>query len=522
MLLVRNLEKKYNYKTILKDVSFSIEKGQRAALVGPNGIGKTTLLRILASLEEQSKGDIEFHPNTRLGYLSQETVAKSEETIKKYIDDKAGYDVPSYKIETMLHGFQMEKITIDRKVSELSGGQKRKIALIALLLSQVDLFLLDEPTNNLDIASIIWLEIYLKQKKITAIIVSHDREFLDNVTDRIFALSPLDHTLTVTRGKYSNYLIQEEKKEKREQLEYTLQQVEMERLLKRAAQKKEAAAKGAKWEPDDNDKMLRGFKQNRARKSARTAQVLERRVDRMDKLTKPPTKTLLTIPLESLKEKGVADILVNKVSYSYDEFSLKDVLLDIPYGTRLVILGNNGVGKSTLLRLVSLYTKPAKGEITSGGGVRIGNLMQEHENLPKRSTPLSFIKKHSVLNGSQIHNLLKKFGIEEDQVKEHIGLLSAGQRARLLLALFAAQSVNVLVLDEPTNHLDIEGVKALENLLDSYEGTVILVTHDRKLLEHAKIDRTYLMEDGDLAKIKDSKQYLEKSEKQAEKLVRMI
>lgn len=522
MLLVRNLEKKYNYRSILKDVSFSIEKGQRAALVGPNGIGKTTLLRILASLEEKGKGNIEFHPNTRVGYLAQETIAKSEDTIKKYIDREALYDVPRYKIETMLHGFQMPDVSVEDKVNELSGGQKRKIAIIGLLLSQVDIYLLDEPTNNLDIASIIWLETYINQKKMTAIIISHDREFLDNTTDRIFALSPTDRTLTMTRGKYSDYLIQEEKKEKREQLEYTLQQVEMERLLKRAAQKKEAAAKGAKWEPDDNDKMLRGFKQNRARKSARTAQVLEHRVDRMEKLSKPLEKTPLVIPLESEKERGVADIMVNKVSYTYDGFMLKDVLLDIPYGTRLVVLGDNGSGKSTLLRLVSGYLKPTKGTIDSGSGVRIGNLMQEHENLPKRMTPLSFVKKHSPLNDHQIYNLLQKFGLSEVHIKERTALLSSGQRARLLLALFAAQSVNVLVLDEPTNHLDIEGVKALENLLSSYEGTVILVTHDRKLLEHAKIERTYLMEDGVLNKIKDSKQYLENSEKQAEKLVRMI
>ncbi|PIR37996.1 MAG: hypothetical protein COV34_02825 [Candidatus Zambryskibacteria bacterium CG10_big_fil_rev_8_21_14_0_10_42_12] len=522
MLLVRHLEKKYDYRTVLKDVSFSIERGQRAALVGPNGIGKTTLLRVLARLEEPTRGEIEFHPRVRVGFLAQETIARETETIKTYVDREAGYDVPVYQIETMLHGFQMEHVGVEYKINELSGGQKRKVALAAILLCNVELLLLDEPTNNLDIASVIWLEEYLTRKKVTAIIVSHDRAFLDNVADRILALDPVERTLTLTRGKYSNYLDQEKKREKREQLEYTLQQYEMERLLKRAAQKKEAAAKGAKWQPDDNDKMLRGFKQNRARKSARVAQVLEGRVDRMDKLAKPSEKTPLVIPLESEKEKGVADMLVNKVSFSYKDFKLTDVLLDIPYGTRVVLLGNNGAGKSTLLKIITGIIPPEKGSMERGSGVRIGNLMQEHDNLPKRSTPISFIKKHTVLSEHQVFNLLKKFGIDDVHTKGRISDLSSGQRVRLLLALFATQSVNVLVLDEPTNHLDIEGVEALEELLTTYEGTVVLVTHDRKLLEHAKAEQTYLMEKGKLSKIKIYTEYLEKSEKEAEKLVRMI
>lgn len=522
MILIRNIFKSFNERKVLEDVSFSIERGQRAALVGPNGIGKTTLLRIIAKEEEPTKGTVEPNPNTRIGYLAQETIAEGDTTIKAYVDERAGFDVPVYKIETMLHGFQMQHLTVDVSITNLSGGQKRKVALIGLFLSEPDLFLLDEPTNNLDIMSVIWLETYLRKKDLTAIIVSHDRVFLDRVTDRVLALDPRDHTLMLTRGTYSNYLIQEKKREKRERLEYVLQQHEIVRLEKVAQAKKEAAAKGAKWQPNDNDKMLRGFKQNRAKKSARVAQVVIGRINRMDKLPEPLEKTPLAIPLESEKEKGVADIVVRNVSFVYDSFTLEDILLDIPYGSRVALLGHNGSGKTTLLRLISGMLEPTQGAIEKGSGVRIGNLTQEHEQLPREKTVIAYMKEHAGYNDHQIYNILQKFGIDNMHAQGRIKDMSTGMRTRLLLALFATQSVNVLILDEPTNHLDIEGVEALEELLATYEGTVVMVSHDRKLLEHAKLERVYVMDEGHMSKIASYTEYIEESETKAEKLIRMI
>lgn len=522
MIYLKNVYKSYGETHVLKDVSFSLEKGQRAALVGPNGIGKSTLLKLITGAIEPSKGSIETHPNIRVAYLSQDMEAKGGISIEAYVNSYAGYEVPTYRIETMLHGFEMKDVVLSKKVEELSGGQKRKVALMAFLFNKADLYLLDEPTNNLDIASIVWLETYIVKENMTALIVSHDREFLDKVTDRIFSIDKRKKTLEVTRGLYSNFLIQEEKREKREKLEYTLDKVERERLYKIAERKKEEAKKGAEWQPDDNDKMLRGFKQNRAKKSAKTAQVVLRRIDRMEEKDVPLSKTPLSIPLDPEKEKGVADIFIRKVSYSYEHFTLKEVLLDIPYGSHITLVGDNGSGKSTLLKLISKRLEPSMGEVIHGSGVRIGELMQEHENLDLQKSVITFLKKHTLGHESELYNLLQKFGIDSDHARGTIGDLSSGMRVRMLLALCAYTSVNVLVLDEPTNHLDIEGIQALEELLKTYEGTVILVTHDRKLLEHVSYNRLYRMEKGEISKLVDYKIYLEENEKRAEKLIRMI
>lgn len=530
MLIARNLVKKYDYKTIFKDVSFSIEKGQRAALVGPNGIGKTTLLKVLARIEEYNEGSIETHPGLRILYVPQTLSASGNKTVQTYICDVAQFEIEAYKIETMLHGFGMERISLNTKISDLSGGQKRKVALIATLLTPADLYLFDEPTNDLDIEALVWFEDYLVRKNKTAVIVSHDRIFLDNVTDRVFAFDLKERTITVTRGKYSNYLVDMEKKEAREKLEYTLQQEEIKRLEGLVKDKQEAAKKGAKWQPNDNDKILRGFKRNRAARSGREAQVFVRRIERIDRMDQPLEKVSLTIPLDAEQERGSADIEVIKMVTGYELFSTEPITLDVPYGTRIGFVGRNGTGKSTILKTIVGSLEPQEGEVVRGQGVRIGNVTQEHENLPSKDTPLKFIKKNTTFREHEAYNLLKKFGIDEDYVKQPIGILSSGTKTRLLLALFAAQSVNVLVLDEPTNHLDIEAIEALENLLETYEGTVILVTHDRAFLEHARLDKTYMLTkevDGDtekttVKKIKSYTEYVAETEKTAKKLMRII
>lgn len=522
MITVRNITKKYDYIPVLHDVSFSLEKGQRIALVGPNGVGKTTLLRILARQVEPDLGEIATHPGLRIAYVPQDMVAVGRKTVRAYIDTGAGYAVPQYMIETMLAGFEMATVALTTPISHLSGGQKRKVALIAVLLSKSDLFLFDEPTNDLDMATRMWLENYIVRKKLTAIIVSHDRVFLDTVATRVLALDPQTRSATMVRGKYSDYMVAVEKQTARMQREYTAQRIEIDRLEKLVKDKQHKAKMGAQWQGTDNDKILRGFKRNRAAKSGRVAQITVRRIERIDRMDPPKQKISLVIPLESVDEKGAVDISLTKVCVAHGTHTTKPITLSIPYGSRIGFVGPNGVGKTTILRMITGMQDIVSGTIVRGSSVRIGVLTQDHTHLPTRMSPLSFMKKQTDMRESAVYNLLKKFGIDEIQAKQPIGVLSPGSKTRLLLALCSAQSVNVLVLDEPTNHLDIEAVEALENLLETYTGTVILVSHDRALLEHAQLQTVYLVEEGVLSKIKSYTEYVEQSEDNARSLMRMM
>ena len=558
MIQATHIQKSYGSMIVLADVSFSLAKGQKVALVGDNGIGKTTLLKIVAGLEETDAGTIEVASTACIGYLPQDTSLVGDETIEEYLRQVTGVDVLERKLEeltshledeakareygdlheqyehldgyafehrikVMLSGFGLDSIGLGHSVSNLSSGQKSKVALAGILLKGVDLLLLDEPTNNLDLPALIWLEDFLRKSEAAAIVVSHDRRFLDRIVRKIFELDRNTRTLNISGGTYSDYLEMIAKRIARQKLDYRLQQEEIERLNEQARQQRAASAKGSNWRGSDNDKFLRGFKRDRAGRSSRMAKNIEKRIEQMDKVERPIERDPLEIPLEAEVGPGTLDIRLTDVVAGYaDGFTVGPMSFDVRFKSRVGIMGLNGSGKSTILKTITGVLPALGGKIEIGSGVKLGNMMQEHESLPRGETLLEFLMKRAWLSQEMSYAKLARFGFDEQQVKQPIGTLSPGGRARLLLALFSAQSVNMLVLDEPTNHLDLEALNALEETLQSYEGTVLLVSHDRYFLETARLDTTYFLSDGVLTKIPDYKAYVADAEARAQQLLKSL
>lgn len=544
--------------TVLADISFSLAKGQKVALVGDNGIGKTTILRVIAGLVEPDAGEIELAKNTCIGYLPQDTSLTGDETVGVYLRRIAGIDALEQKleilasqledktksdkygdaqeqyerldgyaferrIEVMLVGFGLENVGIDHRLSNLSSGQKSKVALAGILLKGVDLLLLDEPTNNLDLPALIWLEDFLRKSDVACIVISHDRRFLDRVVRKIFELDRNTRALNISGGTYSDYLTMVAKRIARQKEEYRLQQEEIERLSEQAKHQRTASARGSNWQGSDNDKFLRGFKRDRAGGSGRKAKTIEKRIDQMEKVEKPIERNPFEIPLKAEVGLGTLDIrLVDVVAGYPDGFSIGPVSFEVRYASRVGIMGLNGTGKSTFLKTIIGQLVARSGVIEIGSGVKIGNMMQEHESLPRDQTPLEFFKERTRFKDNEVYNQLVKFGFDQGQAKQPICNLSPGGRARLLLALFSAQSVNTLVLDEPTNHLDLEALEALEETVKAYRGTILLVSHDRYFLEKARLDSTYILSEGVLTRIPDYKTYVAQAEERALQLLKLL
>lgn len=558
MIKAQKLQKSYGSLTVLSDISFSLGRGQKVALVGHNGTGKTTLLKILAGLEDQDAGVVDVAGDACIGYLPQDTSLTENESVMNYLRKVSGVEALekeiaslsselsdprqakrygeiysryehlggysfAHKAEVLLSGFGFEDFGLDHPLSNLSSGQKSKVALVGILLKGVDLLLLDEPTNNLDLPALIWLEDFLKKSEASCIVVSHDRRFLDKVVRKIFKLDWHTHTLTVTGGTYSDYLEMVAKQIAGQKEEYRLQQEEIGRLNEQAREKKADASRGSHWSPRDNDKFLRGFKRDRAGKSSRVAKAIERRVEQMDKVEKPVERKPFEIPLEAEVDSGALNVqLIDVVAGYPGSFEIGPLSFDVRYGDRVGIMGLNGSGKSTLLKTIIGQISPLRGRIEIGSGIKIGNMMQEHETLPRERTVLEFLVEKGHLSHQDSYAKLSKFGFDERQAKLPINTLSPGGRARLLLALFSAQSVNMLVLDEPTNHLDLEALEALEEAMQKYQGTVLLISHDRYFLEKALLDTTYVLSDGVLTRIPDYNMYVKSAEEKARKLLRQF
>ncbi|HQB50655.1 MAG TPA: ABC-F family ATP-binding cassette domain-containing protein [bacterium] len=558
MLKVQNLQKSFGALSVISDVSFSLARGQKVALVGHNGTGKTTLLKIIAGIETQDSGSVEIASDVCIGYLPQDTSLATSESIINYLKKEAGIDLLEkeldeltldledplkasrysdvrakyehldgysfvHKVKTILTGLGFNDIDLECSLSKLSSGQKSKIVLAGILLRGVDLLLLDEPTNNLDIPALIWLEDFLQKSEAACIIVSHDRKFLDRVVNKIFEIDWSSHQLNISRGIYSDYLMMKTKIAANKKEEYRIQQEEIERLTERAREKKNDAAKGSRWQGSDNDKFSRGFKRDQSAKSSKIAKSIEKRIDQMDKIEKPAERKPLEIEIESSFEHGNFDIKGLGVVFGYKGgFVSCPASFDIKYGSRVGIMGLNGAGKSTLLKTITNEIKPLEGQIILGSGVKIGNMAQEHEILPRKKTPLEFIVESTSLSRQEAYAKLVRFGFNKNQIEALIEILSPGGRARLILAMFSAQLINTLILDEPTNHLDIEVLDALEELLSSYKGTIIVVSHDRYFLEKLSLNTVFVLSNGNLSKISSYEKYIAMIEDQARKISNIL
>lgn len=558
MLKVNNLHKSYGATVVFSDISFSLERGQKVALVGSNGSGKSTLLRLIAGVEDKDGGDIDFSKNACVGYLPQDTSTIEDLPIRDYLRKVAGVDVIEARMNELLHklddkaaaaeysdlqetylrldgyafdhrmeivlaGFGLADIGLERRASQLSSGQKSKVTLAGILLKGVDVLLLDEPTNNLDLPALVWLEDFLRKSEATVMIVSHDRRFLDRTVRKVFELDSHSHSLNISGGTYSDYLAMKSKRFARQLQEFEQQQEEIGRLSERAGRLRASSEKGSGWKGSDNDKFLRGFKQNRAGRSARAAKSIEKRINRIDQVEKPIQRDPLKIELTAQESPSSCVITLSNLVVGYEtSFRAGPLSLSISPGMRVGIMGLNGSGKSTLLKTVAGELPPVSGTVEIGRGLTVGNMMQEHETLPRDVTVLEHTKMRTGLTSQETFAQLVKFDLTESHIRQPISTLSPGGRARLLLAIFAATAVNALLLDEPTNHLDLEALEALEEALETYRGTVLLVSHDRYFLETAKLDLVYVLSDGVFTKISDYTVYVKEAEARAEQLLRSL
>ncbi len=560
MLVVKKVSKIYGIRTILSGITFALGPGQKAALVGPNGVGKSTLLKILAGIETPNKGEVSIARHIGVGYLAQEVDALPHETVEQFIrrvsgiieiekqmtaleprlDEEAvleeyteitelyqragGYDFER-RIRAVLDGFQMNAIELNHPVAQLSGGQKTKISLTAILLKGVDMLFLDEPTNNLDLPALIWLEEYLIASPAICVIASHDRRFLDRVVTKILEIDWFKRDAFLHTGNYTDYANRKALEIRRLREAYRLQQEEIKRLKTTALEKHDWAAKGAIQPWDDNDKMGRNFARDRSKKLSVTGNAITTRMDNIERVEKLEERAPLQIRFTAIPEEERQAIILTDVVAGYaDHFQFGPFSMNIPFGSRIGIVGANGSGKSTLLKTITGDLPPLSGMVARGDALRVGNFTQEHENLPKYQTiKWLFGEMAGIYDTNHIALLLHRFHISAmDASRDTIGELSPGERARLLLAVYSEMNVNVLVLDEPTNHLDIEAIEAMEEILEKYEGTVILVTHDRYFLERIPKLDTSLLADGKLTHMGDYEAYAAGLAKEAQFMVRRL
>lgn len=504
---ISNLEKSFGVDKIFENVTFDIKEKEKIGLVGKNGVGKTTLMKIIYGLEEPTRGQVSKRKALRVGYLEQvysysdnmltedvlrlsfkdlydledemNTLQKTFDNLKNEELDKAikrysqlhdkyeamgGYSIKE-KLDKITIGLDISNSMLKSNFNTLSGGEKTRVVLGKILLENPDVLLLDEPSNHLDIKSIEWLEDYLKTYEGSALIISHDRYFLDKVVDKIVELS-FDGAY-IYNGNYSKYVVQKELKFLKELKDYENQQKKIKRMEE---QIKRYRIWGAMR---DSDKMYRRAKE------------LEKRLEKIDQLKKPiKDKKIKSFSLSASERTGKIVIDVKDASKSFGEKILfKNVNFAVFYKDSIAILGENGTGKSTLIKMILNEMPLDNGEIRLGSKLNIGYLPQEisFEN-EEQSIIDYFTYKYNITIG-EARNELAKILFTDDDVFKRISNLSGGEKTRLKLLTLMYEKSNVLVLDEPTNHLDIDSRESLEEDLINYDGTIIFISHDRYFVD---------------------------------------
>ncbi len=520
MLQVANIAKSYGGNTVLDGVSFIVNPGERVGLVGPNGCGKTTLLKIIVGQETPDAGTVQLSPpNVRIGYLAQGLKHAPDATISQVMwealgevdalrrrlqelsaamavaqDDElarllmeygetqarfealGGYDV-SHRLEAILDGLGFGGIAHDTPVSVLSGGQKTRLGLARLLLADPQLLLLDEPTNHLDIDALEWLEVFLNRYIGAVVIVSHDRTFLDNTVSTILSLDPETHTVTTYPGNYSNYAARQQRELEEQWATYKDQQ---ERIARLEEATRELKGRAIRTEHETQHFYWR----KRAKKIARHAIVQQRRIARLleaeDHVDKPQPIWTMKLPFAELPPSGQNVLTLEGLTKRYGARTLfADVNLVLRQGERVALIGPNGAGKTTLLKIIAGELAPTAGRALLGANVRLGYYSQEQENLPPDSTPLIEIRRVASFTETEARSFLHYFLFAGDDVFVPVSSLSYGERARLALAKLVASGCNLLLLDEPINHLDIPSRESFERAMSQYAGTVLVVGHAR-------------------------------------------
>ncbi len=523
MLQVNNLCKRYGDDVILQDVSFVLNPGERVGLIGPNGCGKTTLLRCLLGQERPDSGGVTLSPpNLRLGYLSQGLVYTPDDTVGDLLfnqrqrrqanaevmrlaqaiaqaqdDDRAAlfqaYNTAltalealgpeKYKVKATLSDLGLEALSPDTPVDILSGGQKTRLGLARLLLAEPQLLLLDEPTNHLDIEALEWLEAWLDDCDLAALIVSHDRAFLDRTVGRILDLEPNTHSVVEYVGNYSDYIQAWEKQRAHQWSQWQDQQAEVRRIRADIVRTKNHA-RGIELSTTPGQPGVRRLAKKIAKKALAREKKLSRYLEDEERVEKPQLNWRMKLDFDQVTPSGQDVLMLKDVAMGFDGGPLfNDVTQVLRYGERVALIGPNGAGKTTLLRLIAGTLQPTAGQIRLGRNVQIGYYAQEQETLDKDKNAFETLREVAPLSETDVRSFLHYFLFTDDEVFVPVGDLSHGERARLTLATLVAQNCNLLLLDEPINHLDIPSRERFEQAMRAYQGTGVAVVHDRFFID---------------------------------------
>ncbi|MCK8466579.1 ATP-binding cassette domain-containing protein [Microbacterium sp. KSW4-16] len=549
-LVAQGLAGGYGHRTLFDSLDLTVTAGDVVGLVGANGAGKSTLLKLLAGVEEPQAGTIRLSPaDAFVGWLPQEHERVAGESVVDYIGRRTGCaaatrdmdaaaaalgdpslaapgtdpaDTYSAALDRWLAsgaadleerlpavladlGLDLGEDPAHTLMTSLSGGQAARVGLAALLLSRFDIALLDEPTNDLDLDGIERLEAFVRGLRGGVVVVSHDREFLARCVTRVLELDLAQGSNRVFGGGYDSYLEERATIRRHQREKYDEFADKKADLVARARTQREWSSQGvrnAMKKAPDNDKIKRKASAESSEKQAQKVRQMESRIARLEEVEEPRKEWQLEFTIGSAPRSSSVVSTLSSAVFRQGSFQLGPVSLQVNAGERIGITGPNGAGKSTLLRGLLGRQLPDEGTASLGASVQIGEIDQARAQLVG-TQPLAGAFEELVpeMASGEVRTLLAKFGLKADHVMRAVDELSPGERTRAGLALLQARGVNLLVLDEPTNHLDLPAIEQLEQALESYEGTLLLVTHDRRMLATVKTDRHWRVEAGQVTEV---------------------
>jgi ATPase subunit of ABC transporter with duplicated ATPase domains len=547
-LVARDVARSFGGHAALDGVDLTISPRTRVGVVGPNGSGKTTLLRVMAGLDRVDRGAVTRTPPTlRVGYLAQEAEHQSAETMLVFLARCTGVAAAEAGLERAAHALSAHETgsddqyaaalerylnaggpdfdaraaavcadlglaaeLLDQETVTLSGGQAARAALAAILLSTFDVLLLDEPTNDLDFDGLDRLERFLGDVPGGVAIVSHDRAFLERTVSSVLELDEHTHRATEYAGGFTAYLEARELARRQANREYEEYRHVRARLEARARAQRDWAEGGVRRakKDDEADKFIRGARIRGAQQLGAKAKVTERALERLEPVEKPWQGWQLHLAVAGAPRSGELVARLAGAVVPHGAFTLGPVDLEVRWAERVAIAGPNGAGKTTLLQALLGRLPLVRGAQQLGRSVVVGDMDQARLRFAGETPLVNTFMAATGLRVADARSMLAKFGLAADHVLRPAATLSPGERTRAVLALFAARGVNCLVLDEPTNHLDLPAIEQLEEALETYDGTLLLVTHDRRLLDEVRITRTVAVGGGRIIRDEPAGEYL--------------
>jgi ATPase subunit of ABC transporter with duplicated ATPase domains len=536
-LVAKDLSGGHAHRTLFEALDLTVAPGDVVGILGANGAGKTTLLRLLAGDLEPLAGSVTTAPaDAFVGWLPQEHERLPGETVAEHLGRRTGCTEAAAAMEATAEALGSGSpgaddayaraldrwlasgapdlqdrvpavladlgldVGPDALMTSLSGGQAARVALAALLLSRFDVVLLDEPTNDLDLAGLERLESFVRGLRGGVVLVSHDREFLARCVNRVVELDLAQHQVAVHDGGYEAYLAERAVARRHAREAYEDYAATRSDLVARARTQREWSSQGvrnAMRKSPDNDKIRRRAATESSEKQAQKVRQMESRISRLEEVEEPRKEWALQFSIGSAPRSSAVVATLNEAAVRRGAFVWGPVSLQVDAGQRIGITGPNGAGKTTLLQLLLGRLRPDSGTASLGATVAVGEVDQSRTGFAD-DAPLgdAFGAAVPTMSPAEVRTLLAKFGLRSDQVGSLVGRLSPGERTRAALALLQARGVNLLVLDEPTNHLDLPAIEQLEQALEAYTGALLLVSHDRRLLDGVRLDARWQVDDG--------------------------